>query len=517
MSQTLQIELGGQVVDVQVSESIVDLTLAVARANEAADDAEAFAQVAGAVSGPLFVSISEGLANTTDGQEFLVDNFDGTGTVYLNLAGSEVLRRVIILAPSNGGAAALIGHRKSGSGTITRTVADSLEREPQDHGVTFDGTPEDAARIASFFASARPEIMRHGGRQFLGEGAVFNGVFGSFVDYTGLSDLTRALHNWAPRDSQMWIDSQWGAMTVVASSQASKAVNWPGSPTFTPASIGVSGFGINDVPNGQVWGVYADAIRMPGVNGFTVALETAFGNFSDESKTTPFTLTNGSARSGVGLWVQSGAGLDLVAGDLIQEGLTPLQVNHASAAMTVLSSFGQLGVPFWATGTAYTVGAKVEDPQSNTVWQCITPHTSPGSGTFADYRAANIGVWKAIPGHLSGIVFGATSLAELSPGGNIFSAIEMTERMQIGWYRKNGSGGVEQSATVYADFIPDGSPAVAMIFRQGQVFSNGVWSGNADGTNGARIQGRGAGQVLSFEWDGTNILFFVDGTQVKSL
>ena len=418
--------------------------------------------------------------------------------------------------------AEMVGFKQAGAGAVERTTQDKLReiRSPQDHGVVFDGSPSDQARIDDFMGEAREEVSRTGQRVFIGEAAPFGGEWGGYSDYTGLSPLTRGLHNWGPRDAQVFADSSWGGLCVVGSSQASKAVNWPGHPTYKPSSIGVAGFGINDVAYGQAWGGYFDCVRTAdAIGGFTVAIETALANLGPEVAPTPFDLTSGNAQSGVGWWGQSGAGLDLVAGDLAQIGLTPRDVNHASACAAFLSSYQQTGITAWATSTAYAVGDKREDTVSNTIWQCMVAHTSPGSGAMAADRAANSTRWKQVPAHLKGIVFGAGSLAEIGDGFNLFSAIDFTERMQVSWSRKTGAGAVEQSATIFADTIADGTPAVPLIFRAGQIFTTGKWSGQADGTYGAAIQGRGSGgsHTISFAWDGANLNFYVDNTLVKTL
>ena len=391
--------------------------------------------------------------------------------------------------------------------------------DPQAFGVTFDGSSADTTRLNSFFAYARSEEVRNGGRSFLGEGASFNGAWGSYADYTGLSPLTRGLHNWGPRDAQIFADSSWGGLCVVGSSQASKAVNWPGHPTYTPSSIGIAGFAINDVSGGQAWGGYFDCVRMSDSSAFSVSVETAMANLGDNVDTTPFTLVNGSAKSGVGLWVQSGGGLDAVSSDLAQIGLTPRDVNHAGAGQAFLSSFAQTGITAWATGIAYAVGDKREDVVSNTVWQCVVAHTSPGSGVFSTDRAANPSRWKQIPAFLKGIIFGAGSLAERESGTNFFNAIEMTERMAVGWFRKTSAGVVESAATIFADTIADGTAPVSLIFRADQVFSSGKWSGTADGSYGARVQTRGnfGANEISFQWTGTSIEFYIDNILVKTL
>jgi hypothetical protein len=422
-----------------------------------------------------------------------------------------------------------IGFIQSGTGASSRTVQAKLDelRTPSDHSVTYDGSGADATRIANFFASAAPtvgysgEFFRNGGRTYLGDWSVFNGAFGGYFDYTGLSPLTRALHNWAPREATLGVDSHWGSMAIVGHSLASKRANWPAAATsFQPATIGVSGFAINDMPVGQAWGLYGDAARMPNCDGFTAGLELAVANFGDNSTTTPYTLTNGSVKGGVGLWVQSGAGMSLIPSDIAQEGFEVSDVNHLSAiaGFTGLQQL-QLDYPNWANSTAYAVGDIREDTASNTIFRCLVAHTSPASGTFAADRTANPNRWKQNPGALSGIVFGVGALAERNPGANIFSAIEMPERHVINWQRKTAGGAIEEAAVIFADEMPDGTPATQLIFRPYSVYTNGIWAGSADGTTGAMIQGRGSGgaNAFSFRWTGTNVEIYVDNTLVKTI
>ncbi len=99
---------------------------------EAKDLAVASAQTAAAFGGPLYPSIAAGLAATTNGQEFLVNNGDFTGTIYLNNGGSAVLRRVIILDPRAPVAASTIGTattqtvQQAFDGVTTRTAMKAL-------------------------------------------------------------------------------------------------------------------------------------------------------------------------------------------------------------------------------------------------------------------------------------------------------------------------------------------------------------------------------------------------------
>lgn len=77
---------------------------------------ETAARVAQAFVGPLYPSAAAGVANTSDGDGFAVDNGDDTAGVYLNDGGTAVLERTIIIDPAATGTAALLG--KAGGGSI---------------------------------------------------------------------------------------------------------------------------------------------------------------------------------------------------------------------------------------------------------------------------------------------------------------------------------------------------------------------------------------------------------------
>jgi hypothetical protein len=84
-------------------------------------------------------------------------------------------------------------------------------------------------------------------------------------------------------------------------------------------------------------------------------------------------------------------------------------------------------------------------------------------------RVAHPTYWKALPGFGRGMVFTAGSLAENSPGSDLYRAIDMTEWMQISWTRLNGVGGEEISAFITSSNTLDGDPAVGLVFDIGQV------------------------------------------------
>lgn len=55
-------------------------------------------------------------------------------------------------------------------------------------------------------------------------------------------------------------------------------------------------------------------------------------------------------------------------------------------------------IPEWKHNTAYAVGDRLPDTTDNSVYICLVAHTSPASGTFADFRADNLDTWGLWPG-----------------------------------------------------------------------------------------------------------------------
>lgn len=346
------------------------------------------------------------------------------------------------------------------------------------------------------------DTFRDFGRMFLGKGASFNGAWGGYDVLEGLSPLDRALHNWLPRDSEVWAKSPWGAICLSGASQASDAVNWPGS-IFgaTPATIGVAASGINDTLAGQVWGGYYDAVIMPGMGVFTTATEHTTANFGFNIDAGPFSLAKIGFKGGTIIHTQSGAGMSLIPLDLLRIGLTPLDVNHTTAIQTFLPMQTlQSTYPAYANNTNYSLGQIATDTEAGVFFRCAVPHVSPASGTFAQARAANPTYWKQNPGSLTGFIFGAGSLAERGAGSNFFRAFAFTERTFLEWTRENNLGLEETSMRLWCDYIADGTPAITLFGSQGRFVSNVNWAGDADGTYGAKIEGRGAGGGHSFSF-----------------
>lgn len=55
-------------------------------------------------------------------------------------------------------------------------------------------------------------------------------------------------------------------------------------------------------------------------------------------------------------------------------------------------------LPEWLHSTAYAVGDRLPDTSDGNVYICVVAHTSPASGTFADFRADNLDTWETWPG-----------------------------------------------------------------------------------------------------------------------
>jgi hypothetical protein len=126
-----------------------------ASAEASADAAAASASIAVAASGPLYGSIAAGLAATADQDEFAVDNGDGTASIYLDNAGSEVLRRTIIIDPANAGTAALLGTADGGNVQQSVTKLGQFT-EIRDSGATGLNAAGDAAALDTLLGAVTP-------------------------------------------------------------------------------------------------------------------------------------------------------------------------------------------------------------------------------------------------------------------------------------------------------------------------------------------------------------------------
>jgi hypothetical protein len=146
---TVNVEYGNQDIQIQVGENTA---LAMASATAAAVSAA----VAEAVVGPNYANTTAGLAATTSGQSFAVNNGDGTVSIYRNVSGSAVLQRSLgttayndirfsqktDLAATTG--AALIGANDASSGAKYTTVQGFLTYLLSSAGSTIVGFIQNA-------------------------------------------------------------------------------------------------------------------------------------------------------------------------------------------------------------------------------------------------------------------------------------------------------------------------------------------------------------------------------------
>src|SRR3546814_10095910 len=80
---------------VYLGENTVIASQKAAQASASADAAALSEATAESAAGPTYSDTSAGLAATTNGQSFAVDNGDGTVTIYLNDGGVAVAQRTI--------------------------------------------------------------------------------------------------------------------------------------------------------------------------------------------------------------------------------------------------------------------------------------------------------------------------------------------------------------------------------------------------------------------------------------
>lgn len=123
--------IGRPPVIVHFGENTVGAMAARAEAQVSAASAEVSAAYAESMTGPTYADTSAGLAATSDGEGFAVDNGDGTVTVYLNDGGSAVEQRTLAtttaLASSTG--EEMVGTQYPELGSRLRTFAEVAVKE----------------------------------------------------------------------------------------------------------------------------------------------------------------------------------------------------------------------------------------------------------------------------------------------------------------------------------------------------------------------------------------------------
>ncbi len=166
--------------------------------------------------------------------------------------------------------------------------------------------PADATKLAFWTdvssGVGQQRIDRNQGRAFFGNAALMPGTRSNTNDTWLSSSAVGA--NWAPRDSTVAVMQDWGGMALTGASRASDgdAISSP------PATIGVSGFTINDttVVGRNAWSLYSDVQHQPNASisnqAQSFGLEMALKNKASDIAGRPYGLGYGVH----GLWIQCG-------------------------------------------------------------------------------------------------------------------------------------------------------------------------------------------------------------------
>jgi hypothetical protein len=114
----VSVRFGKSPIVLNVGENTGEARRARAAAETAASSAAASAAVAEAAVGPTYASTAAGLAATTSGQNFAVDNGNSTVTIYRNNAGSAVAQRTLATVAYFSGTAGASRVGVAGGGTV---------------------------------------------------------------------------------------------------------------------------------------------------------------------------------------------------------------------------------------------------------------------------------------------------------------------------------------------------------------------------------------------------------------
>lgn len=117
---------------------------------------QASAAYAEAMNGPTYSTVASGLAATSNGQGFAVDNGDGTVTVYLNVAGAAVSQRTLATKDF---LASLLGAGAIGlaSGGKVQDAIDYVT--PEMRGTVGDGSTNDTVNFAAAISASAGKAL----------------------------------------------------------------------------------------------------------------------------------------------------------------------------------------------------------------------------------------------------------------------------------------------------------------------------------------------------------------------
>lgn len=145
--------------------------------------------------------------------------------------------------------------------------------------------------------SDEPFIHRMRDRVFIGN-AVGMGPTRASTNTTWVPDAATGA-NWIPRDSQLCVMQDTGALAIAGGSRVSDNTDVVSG----AAAIGVAGFIINDgSESASAWALYADIQHEPSVGANSYGLEVAAKNKHQNSTANPYDRTSGV----YGVWLAGG-------------------------------------------------------------------------------------------------------------------------------------------------------------------------------------------------------------------
>jgi hypothetical protein len=218
---------------------------------------------------------------------------------------------------------------------VTEVYTDFLLNDPANP----DPDPGDGGFWPDVTPTAR--IWRLRDRLFINDGAAFTG--NRYGTQSGFVPTGVEGANWAPRDSMLFVASDSGKLAVTGFTSNENLD--PANPT---ATIGVSGFVINNKASRSAWALYADIQHEVGINSY--GLEVAGKNKSGNSVPTPYGLGTGV----YGVWLSGG-------GDPVYGG-APTNPSTAGVVFKKNGSTWNVGIVFEdeaITGTDGTTGTGV--------------------------------------------------------------------------------------------------------------------------------------------------------------
>lgn len=304
------------------------------------------------------------------------------------------------------------------------------------------------------------QICRMRDRLFINDGAAFTGnrygTQGGFVP-DGPSGAS-----WAPRDSMLFVASDSGNLAVTGFTSNENLD--PADPT---ATIGVSGFVINNKISRSAWALYADIQHETGTSSY--GLEVAGKNKGGNSVPTPYGLGSGV----YGVWLAGG-------GDPVYGG-APTNPSTAGVVLKKNGSTWNVGIVFEdeaITGTDGTTGTGVAIALAKGhELQWYKPDTSKGLTIRGDQNT----------GESQFFIIGESNAVNLAGSG------ELPVAKFLG----------QASSVNYFEFLPALTGNLVMLRAAGSDTNIGIQF-RVKGTQSVRFQSQNSGLYDEFRVGGIN-------------